>query len=578
MLSLSNIISLFAVAKDEDISTDEMFRQSFLNVVNFFLLVYSFIVGVHALMYEIGAIAIINFAAAVFFLSYFVFAYLIKNTRVYNAIDRIVVFLYFVIVLISSSVTRFCTVTLLMYPFLAIILHGRKIGMVLSVAQIVVAVVLYLILQAFFPYLGLDYTLYEISSLFVLQIVGTFVFLVAIRWLSEIIYDKIREVILLSEDMKVQKELIEHLTQIMRISIHDVEKCSKRMSDTNLTQMQSQLLSTIRVSVGSMNQKLDSILTASEHCIRPLGEEDVVFNLHTLVSTTLMLYGTNANKMQQGHSVVLSSEMPQQVMGNSIVTKQILLSIFDALDHKIGLKDKTLVVTLSLCDTNVQTLVVNFAITINMQMDIDHRDLNSVEAKLINALALIDAKRLIDATNSNFAIEHVSNMLSIQFTQPYKDVDAIVLPDADLLEEKRTYNEIIQENRMALSIRDMSMLIVSFDEITDRLLLESFLGRFGKVEVAASARSALNRFENSTVDVIVLSMSQYYEMSPMDLVRKIREIEQGVGRKVIIIALDSEQVRGETKLEAMQAGVDIFAHYPKDITRLHEIIKDTIDN
>ncbi len=578
MLTLSKLISLFTVARDEDISTDEVFKQSFLNVVNFFLLIYAMIIGVHALLLEIGAVAVVNFTAAVFFLSYFVFAYMIRKTEIYNILDRVVIFLYFIVVLLSSSVTRFCSVTLLMYPFLAIILHGRRNGVIMSVAQIVIAVVAYFVLQATVPSLGLDYTIYEVFSLFALQLAGMFVFLVAIRWLSELLYDKISEVIVLSEDIKVQKELVERLTQVMRISIHDVEKCARRMSTTNLTPVQSQMLSTIRVSIGSLNQKLDSILNASEHCIRPLGEEEVVFNLHTLVSSTLMLYGTSAQKMQQGHSVVLSSEMPQQVMGNSLVTKQILLSIFDALDHKIGLKDKNLVVTLSLCDTNVQTLVVNFAISVYTHLDIDHRDLNSIDAKLINSLSLMDARRLIDATKSNFAIEYVSNVLTIQFTQPYKDVDAIVIPDADLLEEKRTFNELIQNGQKALTLREMSMLIVSFDEVTDRLLVEAFLGRLGKVEVAASVRSALNRFENSTVDILVVSLSQYYEMSTLELVQKIREMESGVGRRTLIVSLDPELIRGEAKLEAMEAGIDVFAHYPKDIPRMHEIIKDMIDN
>lgn len=578
MSALSSFISLFTVSTDEDISTDEVFKLSFLNVVNFFLLAYALIVGVHALLLESGTIALSNFVAALFFFSYFIFAYLLKQSKLYLTIDKIVIFLFFIVVLLSSDVARFCCVTLFMYPFVAIILSGRQAGVTLSILQITVATLLYLVLQYFFPNLGLSYNIYELIALFTIQLVGTFVFHAAIRWLSELLYDKIGQVIELTEDVKVQKELTEHLVQTLRVNINDIEKCSQRMSTTNLTPFQSQMTSTIRVSAATMNQKMDSVLTASEYCIRPLGEEETVFNLHTLVTTTLLLYAQNMQKIQQGHSVVLSSEMPQQVLGNSLVTKQILLAIFDALDHKVGLKEKKLVVNLSLCDTNVQTLVVNFAISLYVHLDIDHRDLSSIEEKLVNNLGLLDAYRLIEATKSNFSIEYVSNVLALQFTQSYKDVDAIVLPDADLLDEKHTFNELIRNNQKALSLRDMSMLIVSFDEVSDRLLLEVFLGKFSKVEVAASAKSALNRFENSHVDVLVISLSQYYEMSALDLVKKIRDIEQGVGRRTIIISLDLEPVRGDAKLEAMEAGVDIFAQYPNDISHLHEMIKDMIDN
>lgn len=578
MSTLSKFISLFTVVADEDISTNEVFKQSFLNVVNSFLIVYSFFVGVHALLLESSTVAIAHFCAAVFFLAHFVFAYLLRQPKQYNIINRGVIFLYFIIMLLSSSVTRFCGVSMLMYPFLAIILHGRQVGVTLSILQIIIAAISYEILQHTLPSLGLDFTLYEILTLCAIQVVGTFVYLVAIRWISEMLYDKIRQVMELTEDVKVQKELTEHLAQTLRVNINDIEKSSQKLSTTNLSPIQAQMASTVRISAATMNQKMDSVLNASKYCIRPLGEEETIFNLHTLVTTTLLLYAQNMQKIQQGHSVVLSSEMPQQVLGNSIVSKQILLAIFDSLDHKLGLRDRKLVVTLSLCDTNVQSLVVNFAISLYIHLDIDHRDLSSIEEKLINSLGLLDAYRLAEATESNFSIEYVSNVLTIQFTQSYKDIDAIVLPDADLLNEKRTFNELMRNNQPVLTLRDMSMLIVSFDDITDRLLVESLLGKVGKVEVAASARSALNRFENSCIDIVVVSMSQHYEMSTLELAKRIRSIEQGIGHKSIIISIDPEPLKGDAKLEAMESGIDVFAHYPNDIAHLHEIIKELIEN
>lgn len=578
MAFVSNLIGLFTVTADEDISADEVFKQSFLNVVNFFLLAFSLVVGTHALLREIATVALYNYIASVFFVSYFIFAYLIKRTSIYVAIDRIVIFIYFIAVLLSSNVTRFSAVPLLMYPFLAIVLHGRRMGVILSLSQIFVSATLYLILKSTMPSLGLDYELYEIIALVIIQCVGTFVFLSTIRWLSSMLYDKIREVMTLTEDVKVQKQLTEHLSQSLRITVSDIERCSQRMAASNLSPAQSQMLSTIRVAAGSMNQKMDSVLNASKYCIRPLGDENIVFNLHVLVTNVLMLYGSSVQRMEQGHSVVLSSEMPQNVMGNSMVTKQILLSIFDALDQKVGLKDKTLVTTLSMCDTNAQNLVVNFAISLYVHLDMDHRELTSIDQKLINHLNLRDSYRLIEATKSNFAIEYINNVLTIQFTQPYQDVDAIVIPDKDLLNEKRTFNELIRNNQGAISLKDMSMVIVSFDEVTDRFLLEAFLGKLGKVEIAASARSALNRFENSRVDIIVISLSQYYEMSALELVRRVRDIERGVGRRSIVISLDQEPVRGDAKLAAMEAGVDLFAIYPTDISTLHTAIKDLLDN
>lgn len=578
MAFLSNLIGLFAVTADEDISADEVFKQSFLNVVNFFLLAFSLVIGTHALFREIASVALYNYAASIFFVSYFIFAYLLKRTAIYVAIDKVVIFIYFILVMLSSSVTRLSEVPLLMYPFLAIILHGRRMGVILALSQIFISVALYVGLQMFMPSLGLDYELYELFALVVTQCAATFVFLSTIRWMSSIIYDKIREVVTLTEDVKVQKQLTEHLSQSLRITISDIERCSQRMASSNLSTAQSQMLSTIRVAAGSMNQKMDSVLNASKYCIRPLGDENIVFNLHVLVTNVLMLYGTSIQRMEQGHSVVLSSEMPQNVMGNSMVTKQILLSIFDALDQKVGLKDKTLVTTLSMCDTNAQNLVVNFAISLYVHLNIDHRELTSTDQKLINNLNLRDSYRLIEATKSNFAIEYINNVLTIQFTQPYQDVDAIVIPDKDLLEEKRTFNELIRNNQGVLKIGDMSMVIVSFDDVTDRFLLEAFLGKLAKVEIAASARSALNRFENSRVDILVISLSQYYEMSALELVRRVRDIERGVGRRSIVISLDQEPVRGDAKLAAMEAGVDLFAIYPTDVATLHTTIKELLDN
>ncbi|MCF0189801.1 MAG: response regulator [Marinilabiliaceae bacterium] len=432
----------------------------------------------------------------------------------------------------------------------------------------------------------MSYSLYELTTLLVIQLAGSFIFFSAIRWLSALLYDRIREVMMLSEDVKIYKELLSTMVTKLQPPLNDISVSAKRLSSTHLSPSQMELVSTMRVSVENALNKLNRINNASDYQIRPIEEEDVVFNLYNLVSATLMTYGSNKHCIEKKHQLYLSSEVPQRVMGNSLLTKQILHSIFNALEGNVALKEKALDVYLVLCDTNVQNIMINFKISIQADIVIDSRDLSNLDDKLTSQLNLDDAKRLIDATDSNFAIQYQDGTLDIEFTQSYKDIDAIVVPDIDLVKAHDEGADVIAEARlkkinMHLSLSDAAVLIISLngnksieDGVSERVLYDTIQPYVRKVEIEASTRSFLKRFENAQYDMVLLSVFLIGEMSGLQLVRKIRDIESGIGTThTVILSLDAMPLSDAQKVEAMEAGVDGFCVYPKDVDKLPEILK-----
>lgn len=537
------------MTNDEDLTAEDSFKLSFANVVNFFLFIYSLSLGVSFLIREWPTAAIINMAFSFLFVLHFVFTYLLKHSFTNELVNRTIIFLFFVQVFINSSLLGYSGMTIIMYPFIAIVMSGRRTGVGFSTLHLLIICLYCWIAPQVSPEIQ-SYSLLEIINIIIVQFASIFVYYVAIRWLSGMVYDKIHEVNGMNDEINVKNELISMLTSKLDSPIKDIDKAVSILSDERLTTTQLEMLSSIKASSQNVNEIIDSIRNAAIYSIRPVQREEKIFNIYALISSTLLLYG------KRQHSVVMSSEVPQNVVGNSLLTRQIFLNIFDSLDRKLDLTNVPIKVNVALAEIAQGKIILDYIVNVDTDVKLDRRDLSSSQQRLVDSFELDNTRRMVLATKSEFSMSYESNSLQIEFTLPYKNVDL------DMQQGQNSEATEISRPLMRnyISLDNASVLIVDDNLINQKIISIFIKDHVKKVSTASNGKEALDLFENSRFDIILMDL-QMPEMDGFTATRKIREIESGFGKRIPIIAVTANAYDGNEE-RCREIGMDAYISKP----------------
>lgn len=570
MKVFKKILVMFASSNDEDLAAEENFQVSFSNVVNFLLLVYSLISGLHALLIENIGMAVSNMAFSLLFLLYFLSHYLTKRSLIVTAIDRMVIFSQFIVAYMNGSALGSAGVTLLVYPFIAIILHGRRFGVALSIIQIFIcaaytALCRYGVLPIPFMYSNIE--LFILASI---QAVCIFVYYVAIRWLSSLIYDRITEVSQLNEALGIKTELVNTVTGKLKSQLNEIYNMSEKLSHERMNPRQVEMVATLRAVASNLLDSVEMVSTSSEHNIRPIEKEEIEVNVFNLISNVLVLYSKQSDNGGNIHSVNVSASVPQHILGNSQLTRQIFLTSFDALDRKFDLSKTPLKVSVSMNDVTTERMMLNFIISSKKSIELDRRDLTSSESKLLYQLQLDATQRLVKAAGGEFYVEITDeDSLVIDFTLPFRDT---ILKNDD--NENITNLINIAALATPINVEDMRILLVEDNiEICDDIR-EILQGKVKSITIVDNGKAALKKFENSHFDCILVDVDTA-EVDGVTFIRKARDVESGYGAGVPIFALtgkDNKDIERNTSIK-----IDGVISKPFDTRNILDIIKDAIN-
>lgn len=128
--------------------------------------------------------------------------------------------------------------------------------------------------------------------------------------------------------------------------------------------------------------------------------------------------------------------------------------------------------------------------------------------------------------------------------------------------------------RHDVDMAESSLLVLAADDApSNRLLVERTLTRRGHrvVSVPGGVRALEELTSGATYDVVILD-GRMPDLSGIEVMRRIREAEEGTGRHIPIIALTG-RVSEEEKVDAMSAGADAWVGKPFDAGALHEVVE-----
>jgi len=334
----------------------------------------------------------------------------------------------------------------------------------------------------------------------------------------------------------------------------DIEKTAYMLSDERLSASQQDMVSLIKASTANVFDTVDVINKASKYNVKPIQKEQIVFNVYVLLCNVLELYSSREHKNK--HSVVMSSEIPQRLYGNSILCRQVFLSCFDALSRKINIYETPLKIIVALADISSKGINVHFKIEIDIDVSVDHRDLSTLEYKLIEELELESMRRLVESSEGEFKIVKDIDTLEIEFSLPYVDADLMMVND--LVSVDGVHD--ISLSTKVVPIAEAKVLIVDDNMLNQKIMGMYVSDKVKSVVTASSGKEALSLFENTRFDIILMDL-QMPDMDGFVTSRKIREAENGLGHRVPIIAI-SATMNDDNEQRCYDAGMDAYIFKP----------------
>ena len=561
MSIFSRIFNLFSVSADADISADASFRQSFSYIVNFLMLTQSLIMGVYSMLEENATLATMNMLFSLSFITYFVASYIVRRSSIVEGLDMMAIFLYFLAIFFTAPLVGLPGLPVMLYPFIAIILHGREKGVWLSISQVVIISVLAVIWfgiadgEIFF-----GYTKRQTVTTCIVMTISTFVYYIAVRWLSGLVYDKNREIAIISEELKVKNELVGKLTSGVGKHIDDIKKAASILNTERLNPLQNELVGLVRAAAQNAANSVNAVIKAATHNIPIVPEEEVRFNLYTLLSNMLKLFKSkNPNKK---HSFSVASDVPEVLLGNSIMTRQVLLNILDALEDKVGLAEHDMKIAVTHDDIFEKGVVLHFTITVGTELQTDSRDVTNGESKVTEHLELDVTKRIVESEQCSFIASSSNGELRIEFSLRYNDGDVRTTSDPDLLEKLPLP---LQATEM---LGEATVLVLSRNEVKRKEIGGLVSTMVKTVKYSSSTDEACAIFSNSKIDLIMVDGSDGIE-GGAEFVMRIRNSESEITSRVPMVCVLDPLKEAKPENICTNAGFDSSVPYPldKEITR-----------
>lgn len=564
MFILMRVFNLFKVSADADLGEEAGFKATFSNVVNFFMLAQSLILGLYSLICEDSVVSTVNLIFCFFFVSYFVITYVARDDKIVGVVDRFVVFVYFVVIYASCSRYGIIGISLPIYPFIAMVLHGRHVGAVLGAVQLALVVAWGLVSEMLLAgEISGAYVLQELLPLVLVQGFCILVYYVALRWFASLVYEKNREVAILYDEQATRQDLVERLSSSVEKPLRNISEASAALAAERMSGVQVELAQIVRSAALNAINNVNAIRKASDLGVPLVPRETVLFNLYLLVSNMLKLY--RPRDPAKAHVFEFAPGVPEEVRGNSVLTRQVILHVLDSLDHRFCLPRSAMRIVVSRDGVPQRGVVLRFALTLDYDEGLDKREFSVSEFHLVDFLRLGVTKRIVEGEGGSFAVSSLRGGLEVEFTIAYRRAD----------DEDDIASELVMRVRTAIDanvpLSEATILVMTADDMLWGQLADSLDGLCAKTLRAKDADEAVSLFSFNKVAAVLTDLESDAGRG-RNLVEMVRGSESGVARKVPIVGIvdtgSDEQVKA-----GIRAGFDASLRRPFGATDVREALR-----
>ncbi len=489
-----------------------------------------------------------------------------RASAVYNLIFAVLLFA----LLLTGNLSNQGILLLAFLP--ASLIFTMELQKAIKLSYIILAAI---ILCFAIPGIPSSYTFFELNNIVLLLLLYISIFLMAATY--EQIKEKTlrvfsKEIAVAKSETREKKDFIQKLSHQIRTPLNNLVVVTKLVNTKNMDEKQRDLIDTIHASTNNLVNIVNNIAEISDIDIQESQETNQFFNLESTINSTIRLFADN-NTNQISFPIKYAQPIDVMLFGDAVKLKQILLNITEGILKSSKSGEKVIQININSSYTEKDTLLISFELVTQNLIHLpgvelterdNHKKKNEKEHKIIQALDLSIARRIIKSLGGEFYLHYTPNEFICGFSLQF--IIGKEVPIEEESEEEVFAPLSEQEEGINISIEQANVLLVEDNPINQKIVLLSLKKLVKNVDVANNGKEALDKFGSTKYDVILMDI-QMPVMNGIVTTQKIRSIEKSTNSHTPIIAITANALLGD-KEECLAAGMDDYISKPFQIETL----------
>jgi CheY-like chemotaxis protein/signal transduction histidine kinase len=561
---LNRLMDLFITEQDEKADMDTRVKSLMVNLSS---ISFTFVVlaeGIWSLIEERVELAIpflsLSFLLAISHLFLRKFTSILLQNYLLSAL-----FITCSFFIMFGGNTGIGIVWILLFPFFANALRGRKTGTHWSLALALVIILHLYLLQELRPFFQ-NYTTNQ-GIYFLIAYLISFIVAFAFQFIrSEVNLEKERIILDTQNKNKAQEDLLSRLSHQIRTPLSNITGILDILEATPLSEEQKDYINTIHASANNMVSVVNNLVMASKSGMHE-NQDITNFNLYNTLNNVLRLFPYEHSKVR--FNLSLAPDIPGQITGNSIKIKQILLNLINSIVRQNQVDQKHITLEVE----NHESMPGKIELTFRIISDFiyksskgdphskegffNYQDLVKLNAgKIINYLDLGITQKMIEADGHILNIITQPNHTIFEFGASYTTASSNYIATPSSGKAKRPENMY----KSHVELKDAAILLVE-DNYSNQQIINLYIKNdVRKIDMAFNGKEALEKFGMVKYDLILMDV-QMPVMDGFKATQKIRELEKSTNTRVPIIAVTANAFP-EDKDRCLTSGMDDYISKP----------------